>query len=67
MTTVGRLRERGFLVEHSPTRGNPLHVSVFAPSFEATGEPVPWDDVVAVRFNACFTGSEVRKGGRRSR
>jgi hypothetical protein len=60
VTTAGRLREQGFLVEHSPTRGNPLHVSVFPPTDEGTGELLTWDDAVATRFNACFTGSEQR-------
>ena len=67
VTTAGRLRQQGFLVQHSPTRGNPLHVSVFPPSDDATGEFIPWDDAVAVRFNACFTGSDAYEGERRSR
>jgi hypothetical protein len=54
VTTVGCLREAGFRVEHSPTRGNPLHVSVFPPSGES-GDPEDWGDELAKRFNACFT------------
>jgi hypothetical protein len=35
-------------------------VSVFPPKDGATGEAISWDDAVARRFNACFTGSEQR-------
>ena len=55
VTTVGRLRREGFVVIHSPTRGNPLHVSVYAPVDEKSGEYSEWDSDVARRFNACFT------------
>ena len=58
VATAGRLREEGFLVEHSPARGNPLHVGVFPPKDETSEEVMAWDDAVATRFNACFTGSE---------
>ena len=54
-TTVGRLRSEGFKVVHSPTRGNPLHVSVFPPIDHQTGEPIAWQGELAQRFNACFT------------
>jgi hypothetical protein len=54
VTTVSRLRAAGFLVVHSPTKSNRLHVSVFPPRTEG-GEPAEWDDEVANRFNACFT------------
>jgi hypothetical protein len=57
-TAVGRLRTAGFTVVHSPTRGNPLHVSVFPPS-EAYG-PTEWDSTMAVAFDQCFT---VPRGG----
>src|SRR6476469_7936749 len=43
-TTVGRLSGEGFQVRHSPTRGNPLHVSVALPSGQHG--PVGWDDNV---------------------
>lgn len=54
VTTVGRLRAAGFLVVHSPTKSNRLHVSVFPPRAEG-GESAEWGDEVANRFNACFT------------
>jgi len=57
VTTVARLREAGFHVVHSPTRGNPLHVSVHPPS------DAEWGDDLARRFNSCFT--ERAKGRRR--
>lgn len=59
VTTVGRLRGKGFRVVHSPTKRNRLHVSVYAP-LTPTGEPVEWDDNMAILFNACFT--EVKRG-----
>lgn len=59
-TTVGALRRVGFVVVHSPTRGNRLHVSVFPPSLES-GDLIEWDDEVAKRFNACFTESSDRE------
>lgn len=65
VTTVGRLRLAGFVVTHSPTRGNPLHVSVYAPVEGKTGEHVDWDNDVARRFSACFTEDNTR--GRRRR
>lgn len=55
VTTVERLRRDRFRVRHSPTRSNPLHVSVFPPSNEAE-EPESWGDELANTFNACFTG-----------
>jgi hypothetical protein len=66
VTRVGRLRSAGFVVIHSPTKGNPLHVSVYAPRDEKSGEHVEWDHEVARRFNACFT-EEVKPRGRRKR
>lgn len=55
VTTVGELRRAGFKVAHSPTRGNRLHVSVYPPDL-ATDVSAEWDDELAKRFNACFTG-----------
>jgi hypothetical protein len=66
VTTVGRLRKSGFVVMHSPTRGNPLHVSVYAPRDEKSGEHVDWDHEVAKHFNACFT-EDTSAHGRRNR
>ena len=66
VTTVGRLRREGFVVVHSPTRGNPLHVSVYAPLDEKSGEHGEWESDVARRFNACFT-EEVTARRRRRR
>lgn len=65
VTSVGRLRSAGFVVIHSPTRGNPLHVSVYAPRDEKSGEHVEWESDVARRFNACFTEHESTRGRRR--
>lgn len=53
-TTVGRLRSFRFEVIHSPTRGNPLHVSVFPPS--GAHGPEEWDEAMAKAFAECFTG-----------
>jgi hypothetical protein len=64
VTTVGRLRYKGFVVVHSPTRGNPLHVSVYAPKDEKSGEYVEWDRDVARRFNSCFTEDRSTRGRR---
>lgn len=64
VTTVGRLRRSGFVVIHSPTRGNPLHVSVYAPRDEKSGEHVDWGNDVARRFNACFTEDKPVRGRR---
>jgi hypothetical protein len=57
-TTAGQLRAQGFVVLHSPTKGNPLHVSVFPPG--GPQEPIEWEDTLANRFHQCFT---VDKGG----
>jgi hypothetical protein len=65
VTTVGRLCRERFVVIHSSTRGNPLHVSVYAPRDEKSGEHVDWDQDVAGRFNACFTGDKPVRGRRR--
>jgi hypothetical protein len=64
VTTVGRLRRERFVVIHSPTRGNPLHVSVYAPRDEKSGEHVEWDQHVARRFNSCFTEERPTRGRR---
>ncbi len=61
-TTAVRLRNRNFRVVHSPTRGNPLHVSVFPPDL-AEGEPAEWDDAMAEQFNQCFTEEDAEGGG----
>jgi hypothetical protein len=61
VTSVGLLRCAGFVVVHSPSKTNRLHVSVF-PSALPTGDQAEWDDELAKRFNACFTevsGGEV--------
>jgi hypothetical protein len=54
VTTAGRLRAAGFLVVHSPTKSNRLHVSVYPPP-TAAGERADWGGRLAERFNACFT------------
>ncbi|GIG85139.1 hypothetical protein Pen02_00750 [Plantactinospora endophytica] len=54
-TTAGALRRRGFVVKHSPTKGSPLHVSVFPPQGEVG--PVEWDTSLAKAFDECFTGA----------
>lgn len=51
-TTAGALRTAGFIVEHSPTKGNALHVSVFPPKGV---EPREWDLTMANAFAQCFT------------
>jgi hypothetical protein len=53
VTTAGALRRAGFVVVHSPSKTNRLHVSVFPPL--ATADQAEWDDELANRFNACFT------------
>lgn len=65
VTTVGRLRREGFVVIHSPTRGNPLHVGVYAPRDKKSGEHVKWGHGVARRFNSCFTEERPAQGRRR--
>ncbi|NMO56568.1 hypothetical protein HH310_36015 [Actinoplanes sp. TBRC 11911] len=55
-TTVGQLRKADFDVQHSPTRGNALHVSVFPPS-DAQGLK-EWDQAMASSFDQCFTCAE---------
>lgn len=57
VTTAARLREAGFRVLHSPTKGNRLHVSVHPPLTEA-GEPADWGDELAKLFIECFTVAE---------
>jgi hypothetical protein len=54
-TTVRRLRANRFVVVHSPTKGNPLHVSVFPPS--GAHGPDEWDEAMAKAFSECFTES----------
>jgi hypothetical protein len=50
-TEVGCLEDEGFVVVHTPTRRNPLHVSVQSPP--------GWDDDVCERFHRCFGQPEV--------
>jgi hypothetical protein len=64
ITTVGCLRRSGFVVIHSPTRGNPLHVSVYSPLDKKSGEHIDWGNDVARRFNACFTEDKPVRGRR---
>jgi hypothetical protein len=45
VTTAGALRRAGFVVVHSPSKTNRLHVSVFPPL--ATGDQAEWDDELA--------------------
>jgi hypothetical protein len=54
VTTVGALRNEGFRLEHSPTMGNRLHVSVYVP------DGAEWDGDVAARFDARFPEEEGR-------
>jgi hypothetical protein len=59
-TTVGQLRRQRFEVVHSPTRGNPLHVSVLPPA--GLHGPEEWDEPMAKAFRGCFTDpKEVRQ------
>lgn len=55
-TSAGALRNAGFEVVHSPTRGNPLHISVFPPP--GPRGPVQWNDTLAATFDRCFTSSD---------
>lgn len=48
-TTAGALRARGFVVQSTPTRRIPGHVSVTAP-----GGQIPWDDRTSALFEECF-------------
>ncbi len=48
-TTVGLLRERGFIVEHTPERAFPQHVSVTLPD-----EPDRWHADVKQWFQDAF-------------
>jgi hypothetical protein len=76
VTDAGRLRRAQFTVVHSPTKGNPLHVSVFGPVSAASAGEAEWGSELARRFNACFTEGDstrrrwlsmvrLRPGGRR--
>lgn len=63
VATAGALRRAGFVVVHSPSKTNRLHVSVFPPALPS-GDQAEWDDELAKRFNTCFTeasGGEVDK------
>ena len=56
LTQVGRLREAGFAVIHTPGRikGGP-HVSVVWPADEPLAHPeVPWPPEVSEAFDLCF-------------
>lgn len=48
-TTVGRLRDLGFEVTHTPSRRNPDHVSVRVPEGR-----VPWEDAERGAFVKAF-------------
>lgn len=52
---VGALRDKGFIVTHTPSMHNVLHVSIHPPQ-DADGLPLDWDDDVASMFRACFDG-----------
>lgn len=56
-TSVGALRDADFIVEHSPTKGNPLHVSVYPPRLPS-GAPAEWSATwgvaLAKLFDDCF-------------
>lgn len=57
-TVVGRLREAGFAVVHTPGRikGGP-HVSIVWPADEPLAHPeVPWPPEVSEVFDLCFNG-----------
>lgn len=64
VTTVGRLQQASFRVVHSPTHGNPLHVSVFPPS-DGSGQAADWGDELAREFRMCFTEDKGRRERRR--
>lgn len=61
-TTAGQLRRRGFLVRHTPSPENRLHVSVWPPM--QGREPIEWDNDLAKVFDECFT--EPQGGGTRA-
>lgn len=56
---VGDLRERGFVVSHTPSQRNTRHVSIRYPGV--------WDEKVTGMFNACFGApqwyEEPKEGG----
>jgi len=52
-TTAGRLRRQGFVVRHSPTSTNALHVSVYPSQLDDGYRD--WDDDLASKFDTCFT------------
>ena len=58
-TTAAQLRARGFVVRHTPSLENRLHVSVWPPMLGR--EPVEWDDDLVKAFDECFT--EPQGGG----
>jgi len=52
--TAGGLRSRGFVVRHTPSPTNGLHVSVSAPT--AGPAPAVWDDRLADLFDEALAG-----------
>lgn len=56
-TTIGLLRERGFIVEHTPERAFPQHASVTLP-----GQPDRWHADVKQRFQDAFNVYAERSG-----
>jgi hypothetical protein len=57
--TARDLRARGFVVRHTPSRTNHLHVSVSAPVRDR--EPVEWDDALALLFDQCLNDPSHRR------
>lgn len=55
-TTVGALRACGFIVKHSPTKGNSIHVSVYPPQGDLG--PLEWDAALAETFDKCFSADD---------
>lgn len=47
LAQVEALRRAGFVVTHTPTRFNPIHVS--------TSSGAQWNSALAVSFDACFS------------
>jgi hypothetical protein len=48
-TTVGRLRQAGFVPRHKPNRLNPNHIVVVHET-----EGTDWNDEVVLAFTMCF-------------
>ena len=54
--TAGGLRSRGFVVRHTPSPTNGLHVSVSAPARGPS--PPEWDDRLAELFDEVLAGEQ---------